>query len=80
MKAERVDITPVGIDRREALTLEKPKFEMMMPLKVVKPPLGMLMAIYMILALRICQPNNGLTLTLKKKMIQVFGSRKASLT
>jgi hypothetical protein len=38
-------MTPVGMERSEALTLEKPRFEMMMPLKVVRPPLGILMAI-----------------------------------
>ena len=53
-----VDMTPVGMDKREALTLVKPRFEIMIPLKVVKPPLGMLMAIYVTLALGIRRPKN----------------------
>ena len=45
MKADRVDITPVGMLSREALTEENPRLEIIMPLKVVRPPFGMLIAI-----------------------------------
>lgn len=38
-------MTPVGIARREASTGEKPMFVIMIPLKVVRPPLGILIAI-----------------------------------
>jgi hypothetical protein len=38
-------MTPVGMDRSDAFTLEKPRFDIMMPLKVVRPPFGMFMAI-----------------------------------
>lgn len=43
--ADKVDITPVGMLSSEVITGEKPKLSMMMPLNVVSPPLGMLMAI-----------------------------------
>ena len=78
MKAERVDITPVGIDRRDALTLEKPRFAIMMPLNVVRPPLGTLIAIWTMSASIHLHDKIERALTLKKKMIQVFGSMKAS--
>jgi hypothetical protein len=45
-----VDITPVGMLSREALTEEKPRFEIIMPLKVVSPPFGILIAICLVSA------------------------------
>jgi hypothetical protein len=42
--AESVDMTPVGIFSKDVLTGEKPRLLIMIPLKVVSPPLGMLMA------------------------------------
>lgn len=35
--ADKVDITPVGIFRREALTAVKPRLLIRMPLNVVRP-------------------------------------------
>lgn len=43
--AEMVLMTPVGILSKEASTEENPRFEIIMLLKVVRPPLGMLIAI-----------------------------------
>lgn len=37
-------MTPVGMLSKEASTEEKPRFEIMMLLKVRSPPLGMFMA------------------------------------
>lgn len=43
-KAERVDMTPVGIFNKEVITGVKPRLLIIIPLKVVRPPLGMFMA------------------------------------
>ena len=75
---ERVDMTPVGMARRDDSTEVNPKFLMMMPLKVINP----------VKVSDCCHaqcheifvpPLGMLMAMLKKKISQVFGSIRASM-
>lgn len=70
----RVDMTPVGIARREDSIEVKPRFWMIIPLKVINPAM---VSIYMRLQLssNIHSPPFGMLMAiLKKKMSHVLGS------
>lgn len=80
--AERVDMIPVGIDSKEDCLEVKPKFLMITALKVVSP--ARLLAYFAWTNSRselysYLPPLGMLMAMLRKKMIHVFGSSRASL-
>lgn len=79
--AERVDITPVGMLKREELIPEKPRPAIISPPKVVNPNFFQeILATSVERAEEVPIPPLGILIAmLKKNKIQVFGSRIASL-
>lgn len=76
----RVDITPVGMARRDDCTEVKPRFLIMMPLKVVSPILQVSEIGIEAYLVGDIPPLGMLIAMLKKKMSHVFGSINASIT
>lgn len=78
MKADNVDMIPVGILRRDVCTAVNPRLLTMIPLKVIKPR-EMSVVFYEKIKGQSCLPPFGtLMAILNRKMIQVLGSIMAS--